>query len=320
MTIKEIFLDQYGILADFNSGFSDLVGNHSPDDTNKFNSFIDLRGFEVLPLLPGAMQLVEYCLSLNVPVSILSSSVSNDFHSRIVPQKIRWLHFHRISLPAVIVPGKHLKQNYSGRNKVLVDDDKSNIEQWVSNNGIGIHAVYNPLQALDALKQLMSARVPKTVATVSLSSFELEVRNILFGKWVIPIVNGVAGPPASGKSIVDVKKNAAWFYQDSLYKRQVSKHSNLNIQLRMPYWKHKELTEKLSELEKAKKENDIMLESIDAMTSQPNVNENKLEEYKEKVMTSLELAKVKTSIDALEYILKEIPLDDGHRFYNPRNS
>jgi hypothetical protein len=44
------------------------------------------------------------------------------------------------------------KQNYSGRNKILIDDRLDNIEQWVSQGGIGI--LHKNTQ--DTIKQLQA--------------------------------------------------------------------------------------------------------------------------------------------------------------------
>ena len=57
------------------------------------------------------------------------------------------------------VPGTKLvlanataKQNYSGKNKILIDDREDNIEQWKSKGGIGI-LFKSTNQVIDELKQ-----------------------------------------------------------------------------------------------------------------------------------------------------------------------
>ena len=84
------------------------------------------------------MELINYLRSLKVPTEILSSSASEKRDPQIRPQKMEWLEKNNIEFPAIIVPGKRHKKDYSNKNTLLIDDTGVNIDQWRREGGIGI--------------------------------------------------------------------------------------------------------------------------------------------------------------------------------------
>lgn len=58
----------------------------------------------------------------------------------------------------IFVADKSQKQNYSGPNKILIDDDQKTIDEWKSKGGNGIQHISNQ-QTLQALKSLMNPTV-----------------------------------------------------------------------------------------------------------------------------------------------------------------
>lgn len=58
----------------------------------------------------------------------------------------------------IFVTDKTQKQNYSGPNKILIDDDKKTIDEWNSKGGNGIQHISNQ-QTLQTLNSLMNPTV-----------------------------------------------------------------------------------------------------------------------------------------------------------------
>jgi hypothetical protein len=144
VNITKIYLDMDGVIADFDKRYKARY-KMEPREAEKnkefdkfFTQFIDDGEFATLDLMPDAMELINYLRSLKVPTEILSSSASEKRDPQIRPQKMEWLKKHNIEFPAIIVPGKRHKKDYSNKNTLLIDDTQVNIDQWRREGGIGI--------------------------------------------------------------------------------------------------------------------------------------------------------------------------------------
>jgi len=143
--IFNIYLDMDGVIADFNKRYKELYGIYPHEaDTYKvfdgfFLEFIAEGHFATLDLMPDAMLLIDYLKSLPVKTKILSSTSSESKHEAIQAQKLIWLQKHNIDFDPILVPGKRLKCKYADPNCILIDDTKSNIDQWQAYGGIAIH-------------------------------------------------------------------------------------------------------------------------------------------------------------------------------------
>jgi hypothetical protein len=133
-----------GVIADFEKRYIELFGI-APQEAEKnkkfdhyFEMFIANDGFANLPLMPGAMEGVDYLRKAFVPTHILSSSSDEKRHDAVSKQKLVWLQKHAITFNPIIVPGKRLKQEYAAPDKILIDDMEVNIKQWKEKGGIGI--------------------------------------------------------------------------------------------------------------------------------------------------------------------------------------
>ena len=142
--ITKIYLDMDGVIADFDRRYKELykmlpreAEEHKEFD-KYFTQFIDGGHFATLDLMPDAMQLINFLRTLKVPTEILSSSSSEKRDPFVRPQKLDWLKKNNIEFPAVIVPGKRHKKEYSNKNTLLIDDTGVNIDQWRREGGIGI--------------------------------------------------------------------------------------------------------------------------------------------------------------------------------------
>jgi hypothetical protein len=159
--IEKIYLDMDGVIADFSKKYRELykIYPHEADTYKTFDGFfikfIESREFAKLDLMPDAMKLIEYLKSLSIPTEILSSTSSEKRDADIREQKLEWLKNHGIDFPAILVPGKRHKKNYSNAKSLLIDDTEQNIDQWREAGGVAIHHK-DVISTLNILKGLLN--------------------------------------------------------------------------------------------------------------------------------------------------------------------
>jgi hypothetical protein len=138
----KIYLDMDGVIADFDKRYIELYGEKSAKMTVKseqqFREFIGGQNFATLDLFPGALTLLKYLRELPIPVEMLSSSASPEYHDEISRQKKIWLDTHQVTFNPIFVPGKHLKAQYATTTSILIDDDEQNIKDWNAAGGLGV--------------------------------------------------------------------------------------------------------------------------------------------------------------------------------------
>ena len=150
-----------GVIADFSKKYRELykIYPHEADTYKTFDGFfikfIESREFSKLDLMPDAMKLIEYLKSLSIPTEILSSTSSEKRDADIREQKLEWLKNHGIDFPAILVPGKRHKKNYSNAKSLLIDDTEQNIDQWREAGGVAIHHK-DVISTLNILKGLLN--------------------------------------------------------------------------------------------------------------------------------------------------------------------
>jgi hypothetical protein len=146
-----IYCDMDGVLVDFDKGYKDLTGMSTKEANDKGNKVfwdpIKQAGASFwirLKWMPDGQQLWDYINKYN---PILLSAPSKEESSKI--GKRVWV---KRNLPGVklILRSASQKQQFSGENKILIDDREDNIEQWKSKGGIGILHI----SATDTIKQL----------------------------------------------------------------------------------------------------------------------------------------------------------------------
>ena len=145
MRIQKIFLDLDGVLCDFNKRYGEIFKQKASSSRERgekhddnWNHFVEGKNFETLDWYPGGKELLEYIISLDIPVEILSSSGGRMHHEEVKRQKKVWLKSHGIDFKANIVPGRHLKADYAKSDIILIDDTKDVIDDFNTAGGIGI--------------------------------------------------------------------------------------------------------------------------------------------------------------------------------------
>lgn len=134
-----------GVLTDFEKRYEELFGVR-PDDVahrtkhfwDNWESFITGKNFETLDWHAGAVDLLAYVASLDVPVEILSSSGGEKFHDTVVAQKRKWLESKGIPYKPNIVPGGNKKAEFAGPWNILIDDTDRVVENYRKAGGTAI--------------------------------------------------------------------------------------------------------------------------------------------------------------------------------------
>lgn len=165
----KIFCDMDGCLTNFNKGYKKLSNDIS------LGKYAELYGkqpakdvflnagskfWEDLEWIEGGKELFNAASSLFKHVCILSSTgTSDETKSKIVDAgKRNWL---KVNIPSIspenifIVKGRHLKQEHSNSNSILVDDLEDTVKSWNERGGVGIVHDYNNHQlTIEKLKEL----------------------------------------------------------------------------------------------------------------------------------------------------------------------
>lgn len=140
----EIFCDMDGVLCDFVQQWKDYHKGESPDDMRHrigkpaFDDILngmDRKFWNTMKWMPG-MQRVWNVIS-RYGARILSAPADNPDSPA---GKLDWVK-KNLSNTEVIFRKSTQKQEFSGPNKILIDDLKRNIDQWRARGGIGIHHI-----------------------------------------------------------------------------------------------------------------------------------------------------------------------------------
>ena len=137
----KIFSDMDGVLTDFDRAFKKVSKGIPPREyekkfgKDKFWELIDGGGVDYwveMPYMSDGKQYWDYIKDYNTE---LLSSPSRSSTSRL--GKRQWV---KNNMPGVklTLAQSYLKRNYAAPNHILIDDRKSNIEEWRANGGIGV--------------------------------------------------------------------------------------------------------------------------------------------------------------------------------------
>ena len=149
----EIYSDMDGVLTDFDAHFMKASDGMLPSEyqkihgVNGFWNLIDEGGeayWVEMPWMPDGKTYWDYIKDYN---PILLSSPSRSSSSRV--GKRVWVKNNLPGTKLILSQSKD-KQNYAQKNRILIDDRPSNIEQWRLQGGIGILHT----SAADTIQQL----------------------------------------------------------------------------------------------------------------------------------------------------------------------
>lgn len=162
MRLSKIYLDMDGVLSDFEKGYESFNGISCEEvwqerDRKQFSElwkrFVEHRQFEQLAKFPGCDEILAYVRSLGVPIEILSSSGTGEWHDTVKEQKINWLRSHGIDYVANVVPGKRLKGDFATPDSLLIDDTQKCIDIFREKGGFAIlhKDVQETIRAIDKI-------------------------------------------------------------------------------------------------------------------------------------------------------------------------
>jgi hypothetical protein len=141
----KIYLDLDGVLANFDQRYEQLFGIRPSEAKsrkqhfwNNWSAFVEGGNFASLDWQPGAVDLLSFVASLDVPVEILSSSGGETFHDTVVAQKLKWLESKDIPYKANIVPGGAKKAAFAQPWHILIDDTVHVVENYRNAGGTAI--------------------------------------------------------------------------------------------------------------------------------------------------------------------------------------
>lgn len=145
--ITEIFLDMDGVIADFESHYTEKFGISASEmrksrDRKEYGAsweaFVRDREFQNLPWFPGGKELIGYLNGLPIPTTILSSSGGEKFHEEVTLQKYYWLDDRNIQYMRNIVAGRSKKKLFAHSHALLIDDTHDVVEAFREGGG---HAI-----------------------------------------------------------------------------------------------------------------------------------------------------------------------------------
>lgn len=140
-----IYVDMDSVLVDFKGRYVSLFGSDYPStpETHKkqFNQFVSGGNFSTLGLMPNAKNLIILLGELHqrgINIEILSSLGKADNLEKVYKDKCTWLNNHGIMYPRNFVTTKKYKRDFANCHSILIDDNSTNIQQFISSGGIGI--------------------------------------------------------------------------------------------------------------------------------------------------------------------------------------
>ena len=149
----EIYSDMDGVLTDFDASFMKASNGILPSEYEKnfgkdgFWELIDGKGVGYWVGMPWMSDGKQYWDYIKEYKPILLSSPSRSQTSRL--GKRLWVRNNLPGTKLILAQAKD-KQNYAQKNRILIDDRPSNIDQWRASGGIGILHI----SASDTIRQL----------------------------------------------------------------------------------------------------------------------------------------------------------------------
>ena len=155
----KLYCDMDGVLTDFQNRFEHFTGMQPKEYENKYGTaaFWNLIDVEIgikfwsdMNWMPQGQALWQF---IEEYTPELLTSPSKDNSSRL--GKKMWVSKHLTPQPNVIFSYSKDKQRYANTNAILIDDKKSNINEWIARGGIGIRCKDGDVNyVIEKLKEL----------------------------------------------------------------------------------------------------------------------------------------------------------------------
>ena len=163
--MRTIYLDMDGVVADFDSYVSSLLGRKigwestqdlSDEEWERLAS-VD-RLYYQFPLMPDATKLVAYVKSLSTRfhVGFLTAVPRRSTIPSAKDDKQAWVDKYFPGMRMDIGPYSHHKQKWCKPGDILIDDRPSNIEQWTAVGGIAIYHTGDVNASIKRLNEVIS--------------------------------------------------------------------------------------------------------------------------------------------------------------------
>ena len=163
--MRTIYIDMDGVVADFDSYVSTLLGRKigwsstqdlSDEEWERLAS-VD-RLYYQFPLMPDATKLVAYVKSLSTRfhVGFLTAVPRRSTIPSAKDDKQAWVDKYFPGMKMDIGPYSHHKQKWCKPGDILIDDRPSNIEQWTAVGGIAIYHTGDVDASIKRLNEVIS--------------------------------------------------------------------------------------------------------------------------------------------------------------------
>lgn len=165
-----IYCDLDGVLADFSKGVYDLT-HYTPDEqsANKMWQRINAKEsfFEHLEWMPNGEQFWKDIIEISEQVPTILTGLPCNGQSKAIKGKKKWCCEHLGDDVPVITCMTSNKYEYSGKNKILIDDRLKTKDSWIKNGGKFIHH-QNNANTLYQLRELFNKNNKKLTVNFKL--------------------------------------------------------------------------------------------------------------------------------------------------------
>ena len=163
--MRTIYIDMDGVVADFDSYVSALLGR--PIGWGATQDLTDVewerlasvdRLYFQMPLMPDATKLIAYIKSLSTRfhVQFLTAVPRRSTIPSAKDDKQAWVDKYFPGMRMDIGPYSHHKQKWCKPGDILIDDRPSNIEQWTAVGGIAIYHTGDEDASIKRLNEVIS--------------------------------------------------------------------------------------------------------------------------------------------------------------------
>jgi 5'(3')-deoxyribonucleotidase len=163
--MRTIFVDMDGVVADFDTFASNLLGRKIGWHDSKFDltneewqmlSSVD-RLYYQLPLMPDATKLIDYVKSLSAQfnVQFLTAVPRRSTMPEAKADKQAWVDKYFPDMKMDIGPFSRDKQKWCKPGDILIDDRPSNIEEWTAAGGIAIYHTGDVEKTINTLNEII---------------------------------------------------------------------------------------------------------------------------------------------------------------------